>query len=518
MALLQQLQQQTDNLASARRTPRSATPRWCSSLLLAWLTGLFVPVVLRPAGVLRRPPWTSRPPGLPEEVQRSSPTRTGRGRAGSGRPGPIHTKEEVASWPGPSDRMHPARRSGWRPSSHAAGQRQGHVRQPCPAQPGLVERQLGLIAGWSRTSRTRTSWPTCRADHLAISRMAAATAENLLVLSGTDLGRRLTRPVRPATFIGAAVSEVEQYARIQVRADAGADHAGPGRQRPRAPDRELLDNATRSPTRTPRSPCAPPRRGAASWPSRSTTAAWACPARTWTRPTSAWPTRPRSTSRCPRRNGPVRGRPAAQAARHQGAAARQRGHRGRHDRACRRARLAGAGPGAEVNTPPSGPSGRGAGRGASPRGSHGPAPSASWRSSRSRCRSRRATPALPVQFVSSAAARSWASPASPRWCRARRTRHRPGAGATPQGEHRSWIPSMEDSAPASRWNVRRLPGTAGGAGYPGLSARPASYGNGKWRFNGNGQPERPRRAAGPGRRPAGPVPTPASRSPSLSRA
>jgi len=33
--LLQQLQQQTDNLASARRTPRSATPRWCS-LAAAW--------------------------------------------------------------------------------------------------------------------------------------------------------------------------------------------------------------------------------------------------------------------------------------------------------------------------------------------------------------------------------------------------------------------------------------------------------------------------------------------------
>src|SRR5690606_16141520 len=51
-------------------------------------------------------------------------------------------------------------------------------------------------------------------DHLA-TRMRRNN-ENLLILGGSDLSRRMTRPVPLNEVLGAAVSEVEQYARINV--------------------------------------------------------------------------------------------------------------------------------------------------------------------------------------------------------------------------------------------------------------------------------------------------------------
>ena len=80
----------------------------------------------------------------------------------------------------------------------------------------LVERQLGLIDRLEHDEQDPDQLANLfELDHLA-TRMRR-NSENLLVLSGTDLARRLTRPVPVADVVGAAVSEVEQYARIAGR-------------------------------------------------------------------------------------------------------------------------------------------------------------------------------------------------------------------------------------------------------------------------------------------------------------
>jgi signal transduction histidine kinase len=79
----------------------------------------------------------------------------------------------------------------------------------------LVERQLALIDRLEQEERDPDQLSNLfELDHLA-TRMRR-NSENLLVLSGTDLSRRMTKPVPVADVIGAAVSEVEQYARIQL--------------------------------------------------------------------------------------------------------------------------------------------------------------------------------------------------------------------------------------------------------------------------------------------------------------
>ncbi|RJQ82571.1 HAMP domain-containing protein [Pseudonocardiaceae bacterium YIM PH 21723] len=107
----------------------------------------------------------------------------------------------------------------------------------------LVERQLSLIDKLERDEQDPDQLSNLfELDHLA-TRMRR-NSENLLVLSGTDLTRRLTKPVPISEVLGAAQSEVEQYARVQV---AGSpDLAVQGRA---VNDlvhliAELLDNAT----------------------------------------------------------------------------------------------------------------------------------------------------------------------------------------------------------------------------------------------------------------------------------
>ncbi|GAB3869937.1 nitrate- and nitrite sensing domain-containing protein [Kibdelosporangium lantanae] len=79
----------------------------------------------------------------------------------------------------------------------------------------LVERQLNLIDRLEQDEQDPDQLASLfELDHLA-TRMRR-NSESLLVLSGTGLSRQLTRPVPAADVVGAAVSEVEQYARIEV--------------------------------------------------------------------------------------------------------------------------------------------------------------------------------------------------------------------------------------------------------------------------------------------------------------
>jgi signal transduction histidine kinase len=79
----------------------------------------------------------------------------------------------------------------------------------------LVERQLNLIERLEQDEQDPEQLASLfELDHLA-TRMRR-NSESLLVLSGTGLSRQLNRPVPVAEVVGAAVSEVEHYTRIDI--------------------------------------------------------------------------------------------------------------------------------------------------------------------------------------------------------------------------------------------------------------------------------------------------------------
>src|SRR5690606_16458572 len=81
----------------------------------------------------------------------------------------------------------------------------------------LVERQLRLIEHLEQSEQDDDRLAELfQLDHLA-TRMRRNN-ENLLVLSGQDNTRKWAQPVPLVDVLRAAVSEVEQYARVNVRA------------------------------------------------------------------------------------------------------------------------------------------------------------------------------------------------------------------------------------------------------------------------------------------------------------
>ncbi|WP_086828847.1 nitrate- and nitrite sensing domain-containing protein [Allokutzneria sp. NRRL B-24872] len=79
----------------------------------------------------------------------------------------------------------------------------------------LVERQLSVLDQLEQDEQDPDALSSLFVlDHLA-TRMRR-NSENLLILSGSGLGKRLSAPVPVAELIGAAVSEVEHYARINL--------------------------------------------------------------------------------------------------------------------------------------------------------------------------------------------------------------------------------------------------------------------------------------------------------------
>ncbi|MFC0430255.1 nitrate- and nitrite sensing domain-containing protein [Kutzneria buriramensis] len=217
-ALLQQLQQQTNDLANASQDSAIRNSALVlGALLLALVTALFVArSLLRPLRVLRRTALDIADHRLPEEVQRiltdPNPAEAAREVV---EPVPIHTKEEVGQLARAFDAVHgeavrmAAQQALLRDNVNAMFVNLSRRSQ------ALVERQLGLIDRLEQDEQDPDQLANLfELDHLA-TRMRR-NSENLLVLSGTDLGRRLTRPVPAGDVVGAAVSEVEQYARIQV--------------------------------------------------------------------------------------------------------------------------------------------------------------------------------------------------------------------------------------------------------------------------------------------------------------
>lgn len=107
----------------------------------------------------------------------------------------------------------------------------------------LMQRQLSLIEKLEQNENSPEQLATLyQLDHL-VTRMRRTT-ENVLVLSGTELVRRPAKPVPLASVIQAALSEIEQYQRVEVLDPPAAkigDAAANDLIRMLA---ELLDNAT----------------------------------------------------------------------------------------------------------------------------------------------------------------------------------------------------------------------------------------------------------------------------------
>ncbi|HEX3779973.1 MAG TPA: nitrate- and nitrite sensing domain-containing protein [Pseudonocardiaceae bacterium] len=107
----------------------------------------------------------------------------------------------------------------------------------------LVERQLSLIDRLERDEQDPDQLSNLfELDHLA-TRMRR-NSESLLVLSGSGLAKRMSQPVPIGDLVGAAVSEVEQYARVEVGSPPNAKILGRVVNDLIHLIAELLDNAT----------------------------------------------------------------------------------------------------------------------------------------------------------------------------------------------------------------------------------------------------------------------------------
>ena len=108
---------------------------------------------------------------------------------------------------------------------------------------GLVERQLRLMEELERKEENPQQLANLfKLDHLA-TRMRRNN-ENLMVLSGSDVTRRFSRPVPLADVLRAAASEIEQYQRVVVQTAPQVEVVGYAASDLVRLVAELLDNAT----------------------------------------------------------------------------------------------------------------------------------------------------------------------------------------------------------------------------------------------------------------------------------
>lgn len=216
--LVEQLQNKTDVAAGdARRSAYLQSGIVLAVLALALLMALFVArSILNPLRTLRRAALDVADHGLPDAVERilADPNPEDAAKTAV-EPVPVHTREEVGQVARAFDAVHgeavrlAAQQALLRDNVNAMFVNLSRRSQ------ALVERQLNLIDRLEQDEQDPDQLASLfELDHLA-TRMRR-NSENLLVLSGTDLSRRLTRPVPAAEVLGAAVSEVEQYARVQV--------------------------------------------------------------------------------------------------------------------------------------------------------------------------------------------------------------------------------------------------------------------------------------------------------------
>jgi signal transduction histidine kinase len=217
-SLLAKLRDSADALAVARTNSAWTNAAIVFALLVAALIlmALVTRSILKPLRILRTNALDVAYTRLPETVQRilADPDPVAASKHAV-EPMPLFTREETGEVARSFDAVH---EQAVRMAAEQALLRDNvnsiFVNLSRRSQ-ALVERQLNLIDRLEQDEQDPDQLASLfELDHLA-TRMRR-NSESLLVLSGTGLSRQLTRPVPAADVVGAAVSEVEQYARIDV--------------------------------------------------------------------------------------------------------------------------------------------------------------------------------------------------------------------------------------------------------------------------------------------------------------
>ncbi|MEU8636253.1 nitrate- and nitrite sensing domain-containing protein [Amycolatopsis sp. NPDC048633] len=196
--------------------------------------------LLRSLKALRRSALDVAETALPEAVRN---IQEGRAQGTDVVPVPVRTEDEVGEVARAFDKVH---HQALRLATEQAAMRTGFgsvfVNLSRRSQ-SLVQRQLQLIEQLERDEEDADQLATLfQLDHLA-TRMRRNN-ENLMVLSGAEPGRRSGKPVGTTDMLRAAVSEIEQYQRVQVQAPPPARIVGYAASDLMRLVAELLDNAT----------------------------------------------------------------------------------------------------------------------------------------------------------------------------------------------------------------------------------------------------------------------------------
>ncbi|MFI9818007.1 sensor histidine kinase [Saccharothrix variisporea] len=187
------------------------------ALLVAFALMAFVArSMLTPLRVLRRSAMDVARNRLPEAIKRIRSHRDPERAAEEALvPVPIHTTEEVGQVARAFDAVQrEAIRLAVEQVALRANVNDMFINLSRRSQ-ALVERQITVIDRLEQDEQDPDQLASLfELDHLATQ--MRRNSENLLVLSGTTVNRRVTRPVPISEVLGAAVSEVEKYARIQI--------------------------------------------------------------------------------------------------------------------------------------------------------------------------------------------------------------------------------------------------------------------------------------------------------------
>lgn len=208
----------TSRLASIARTDawRDAALVAASLLVAFGLMAMVAQSMLRPLRTLRRSALDVARNQLPEAIRRIRSHREPERAAEEAIvPVPINTTEEVGQVARAFDLVQrEAVRLAVEQVALRANVNDMFINLSRRSQ-ALVERQISVIDRLEQDEQDPDHLASLfELDHLATQ--MRRNSENLLVLSGTTVNRRVTRPVAIAEVLGAAVSEVEKYARVQI--------------------------------------------------------------------------------------------------------------------------------------------------------------------------------------------------------------------------------------------------------------------------------------------------------------
>ena len=208
----------TDDLLAQVRQELLITAIVLVAALLIALTLMFIVArsLLRPLRTLRTNALQVAERHLPEAVERimhESDPREAAERAID--PVPVHTEEEVGQVARAFDVVHGQAVRLAAEQSLLRENVNGIFVNLSRRSQRLVERQLGVIDRLESDEQDPDQLASLfELDHLATR--LRRNGESLLVLSGAGLAKSLPRPVPAADVLGAAVSEIEQYSRVEV--------------------------------------------------------------------------------------------------------------------------------------------------------------------------------------------------------------------------------------------------------------------------------------------------------------